>query len=134
MDFDPPRILLVDDEEDVRELLQYYFEQRGYQVCPVDDHYQALREARRFEPDLILLDFTLPETDGDETCRALRRAPLFRQVPIVFLTARAEPECQERAFAAGATAYITKPITPRELMRQLGTYCRKPARKSVLIS
>src|SRR5262245_41656408 len=111
-----PRVLIADDDPDIRELVQFTLEQAGHHVTSVGDGDTALAAARANGPfDLILLDVMMPRRTGIEVCEALRSDPAMRTVPILLLTAKAQEADVERGFAAGADDYIVKPFSPREL-------------------
>jgi two-component system alkaline phosphatase synthesis response regulator PhoP len=113
------KILIVDDEPDIVDLLKYNLEKEGYSCSTATNGNQALRVAEKFQPQLILLDIMMPELDGIETCRRLREKEEFRGTYIVFLTARAEEYSELAGFEAGADDYITKPIKPRVLISRI---------------
>lgn len=112
-------ILLVDDEPDILEFLEYNFKKEGYQVKTANNGNQAIKKAVKHNPDLILLDVMMPELDGMETCRKLRELDLFKETIIIFLTARGEDYSEIAGFEAGADDYITKPIRPRALLARI---------------
>ena len=119
------KILIVDDEPDILELLKYNLKKEGYQVETADDGRKAVSKAKEFLPNLILLDIMMPQQDGVETCRQLREIPEMSETHITFLTARAEEYSEIAAFEAGADDYITKPIKPRALMSRISVLFRK---------
>ena len=119
------KILIVDDEPDILELLKYNLKKEGYQVETADDGRKAVSKAKEFLPNLILLDIMMPQQDGVETCRQLREIPEMSETHITFLTARAEEYSEIAAFEAGADDYITKPIKPRALMSRISSLFRK---------
>jgi two-component system phosphate regulon response regulator PhoB len=111
-----PRILVVDDEPDVLDLVTYNLTQAGFQTETAVDGAQALRKARTIAPDLILLDLMLPEIDGLEVCKLLRRDAKTSAIPIIMLTARASEIDRIVGLELGATDYVPKPFSPRELV------------------
>jgi two-component system phosphate regulon response regulator PhoB len=113
------RILLVEDDPDIRHLVTFKLEKAGFAVVATEDGYAALREAHARTPDLVLLDVRMPRITGIEVCRELRADPRTAAVPIIMLTARARPLDLEQAFAAGATDYIVKPFSPRDLLARV---------------
>lgn len=119
------RILIVDDEEDILDMLQYNFEKEGYEVFRASDGEEALRVAEEAHPHLILLDIMMPRMDGVSACIALRNMPGFQQVPIVFLTARSEEYSEVAGFEAGADDYILKPVKPRVLKSRIKALLRR---------
>jgi two-component system phosphate regulon response regulator PhoB len=112
-------ILLAEDDPDIRHLVSYKLTKCGFDVVAVADGRSALAAARRDPPDLIMLDVRMPFVDGLEVCRELRGGPPISAVPIIILTARARPQDIEQAFAAGATDYVVKPFSPRELVERV---------------
>lgn len=119
------RILVVDDDPDILELLQYNLSREGYEVRTATDGKKALEVAPGFAPHLILLDIMMPFQDGVETCRQLRQVPSLRNVYILFLTARAEEYSEVAAFEVGADDFITKPIKPRALLSRIAAVFRR---------
>jgi DNA-binding response OmpR family regulator len=116
-----PRVLVADDDPDIRELVRFKLEQAGHDVTTVADGDAALASARSEGPfDLILLDVMMPRRTGIEVCETLRGDATMRTVPILLLTAKAQEADVERGFAAGADDYIVKPFSPRELSTRVG--------------
>jgi len=109
----PQKILLVDDERDILDLLKYNLEREGYLVRTASNGQEALAMARAEHPDLIVLDIMMPGMDGVEVCTRLRASSEFRKTLITFLTARGEDYSQLAGFDAGADDYITKPVRPK---------------------
>lgn len=124
------KILVVDDDSDILELLQYNLEKEGYEVKTANSGQKALDIAPLFMPNLILLDIMMPGMDGVETCRLLRDNPDFADVHIMFLTARSEEYSEVAAFDAGADDYISKPIKPRALLSRIGAILRRETKKT----
>ena len=124
------KILLVDDEEVILDLLRYNLENEGYTVEAVDNGKTAVEVAKTFLPDAILLDIMMPEQDGVETCRQLRALPELSGTFILFLTARSEEYSEVAAFDVGADDYITKPIKPRALLSRISALFRRDIRKT----
>ena len=124
-----PKILLVDDDPDIIELLEYNLQKEGYETQSAMDGIQALEIAKSFKPDLILLDVMMPRQDGIETARRLRLIPEFKEVYILFLTARAEEYTEVAAFDVGADDYIVKPIKPRALVSRIKALLRRDAQQ-----
>ena len=123
------KVLIVDDEEDILELLKYNLEKEGYLVKTALDGREGVKIAKKFIPDLILLDIMMPKQDGVETCRQLRENPDLNGTYITFLTARSEEYSEVAAFEVGADDYITKPIKPRALMSRLKALFRREGKK-----
>ena len=113
------RILVVDDSEDMRELLQRLLERAGYRVVLAADGQASLTQAKLHHPDLILMDLSLPDMDGWEAVRHLRKMPEFGSIPIIAVTAHVSPQEEERAMAAGCTAHIGKPFDTRVLLQSI---------------
>ena len=123
------KVLVVDDEEPILELLKYNLEKQGYEVRIASNGYEAVEIAKKFHPDLVLLDIMMPKMDGVETCRLLRANADLQNTFIVFLTARAEEYSEIAAFDVGADDYILKPIKPRALMSRIGALFRRESKK-----
>ena len=111
-----PKVLVVDDEPEAVELLEFNLSQAGYAVVAASDGAEALKKARAVLPSLIVLDLMLPEIDGLEVCKMLRRDPATAGIPIIMLTARAAEIDRILGLELGADDYITKPFSPRELV------------------
>jgi DNA-binding response OmpR family regulator len=111
-----PKILVVDDEPDAVELIRFNLKAAGYDVHTAGDGDEALKKARSILPNLILLDLMLPEVDGLEVCKILRRDPRVSGVPIIMLTAKAAEIDRVLGLELGADDYVTKPFSPRELV------------------
>jgi two-component system, OmpR family, alkaline phosphatase synthesis response regulator PhoP len=123
------KVLVVDDEEPILELLRYNLDKQGYDVKIAGDGFTAVEIAKKFLPDLVLLDIMMPKMDGVETCRLIRAIPELHNSYIVFLTARAEEYSEVAAFDVGADDYITKPIKPRALMSRISALFRRDSKK-----
>ena len=119
------RILLVDDEPDILEILDYNISAEDYQVKRAKNGIEALAKAKDWNPHLILLDVMMPEMDGIETCEKLRKNPNLSESVIVFLTARSEDYSQVAGLEAGADDYITKPIKPKVLLSKIKAILRR---------
>ncbi|MFT6054646.1 MAG: two-component system alkaline phosphatase synthesis response regulator PhoP [Roseivirga sp.] len=119
------KVLVVDDDPDILELLKYNLLKEGYEVKIAEDGRKGVQIAKSFQPALVLLDIMMPNQDGVETCRQLRELPELVNTHITFLTARAEEYSEVAAFDAGADDYITKPIKPRALMSRISAHFRK---------
>lgn len=128
------KVLVVDDEEPILELLKYNLEKGGYEVKTAPDGMKAVEIAKKFHPDLVLLDIMMPKMDGVETCRQIREIPEMQKAFIVFLTARAEEYSEVAAFDVGADDYITKPIKPRALMSRISALFRRESKKAPVSS
>lgn len=113
------KVLLVDDEPDIVELLKYNLEREGYQVTTALNGRDAIRSAKASRPDLIVLDIMMPGMDGVEVCNQLRQLPEFKHTLITFLSARGEDYSQIAGFEAGADDYITKPVRPKVFISKI---------------
>jgi two-component system alkaline phosphatase synthesis response regulator PhoP len=118
-------ILVVDDEPDIRELIEYNLRKEGYNVATAANGKQAITMAKREIPDLIILDIMMPEMDGIEACRLMRAMPEFKNTFMVFLTARSEEYSEIAGFNVGADDYIAKPIKPRVLVSRINAILRR---------
>ena len=116
------KILLVDDEKDILEFLSYNLEKEGYQVYTALNGVLALEQAKKFKPDLIILDVMMPEMDGVNTCQQIRLDPEIEDTLILFLTARSEEYSELAGFTAGADDYVTKPIKPKLLISRIKAF------------
>lgn len=123
------KVLVVDDEESILELLKYNLEKQGYDVRTAAEGQEAVDIAKKFHPDLVLLDIMMPKMDGVEACRQIRAIPELINTFIVFLTARAEEYSEIAAFDGGADDYILKPIKPRALMSRISAIFRRDSKK-----
>jgi phosphate regulon transcriptional regulator PhoB len=119
------RVLIVEDEPDIRDLLAFHLEREGYQVTRSRTGADALRQVRARPPDLILLDLMLPEIGGLEVCRRLRQDPRTASVPIVMLTARGEEVDRILGLELGADDYIVKPFSPKEVVARVRAVLRR---------
>lgn len=119
------KVLLVDDEPDILELIQYNLEKEGYEVETANNGLEAVEKALTSIPDLILLDVMMPEMDGIETCHQLRENDDLKDTLIAFLTARNEDYSQIAGLEAGADDYITKPIKPKVLVSRVKALLRR---------
>ncbi len=111
-----PKILVIDDEPDALDLIEFNLKQAGYDVVTAADGAEALQKAKTVRPSLILLDLMLPEVDGLEVCKILRRDSASAQIPIIMLTAKAAEIDRVLGLELGADDYVTKPFSPRELV------------------
>jgi len=125
----PAKILLVDDEPDILEILEYNLRKEGYDVATASNGEAGLKLASEFRPDLIVLDIMMPIMDGVEVCRQLRANPEFDNTVVTFLTAREEDYSQIAALDTGGDDYITKPIRPRVLISRVKALLRRGSRK-----
>lgn len=120
-----PRVLIVDDEAALVALIRYNLEKEGYRCDEAADGREALLKVAEEQPDLVLLDWMLPELSGLEVCRQLRRNPATRNLPVIMLTARGEEEDRVRGLDAGADDYVPKPFSPGELAARIRAVLRR---------
>ncbi len=119
------KILLVDDEQDILEIVGYNLSQEGYQVITATNGKEAVSKAKKEIPHLIIMDVMMPEMDGMEACEHIRKIPELTNVIITFLTARSEDYSQVAGFEAGADDYISKPIKPKVLVSKVKALLRR---------
>jgi two-component system alkaline phosphatase synthesis response regulator PhoP len=127
----PFKVLVVDDENDILEFIQYNLKKEGYEVHLAHNGQEAIDIGKRIKPDLILLDVMMPVLDGIEACKIMKSDSAFDQTFIVFLTARAEEYSEIAGFNAGADDYIAKPIKPRVLISRISAILRRKNREVV---
>lgn len=118
-------ILLVDDEPDILEIVGYNLSSEGYNVITAENGIEAVKLAKKYQPQLIILDVMMPEMDGIEACEQIRKIPELSETVITFLTARGEDYSQMAGFDAGADDYITKPIKPKVLVSKVKALLRR---------
>jgi phosphate regulon transcriptional regulator PhoB len=119
------RVLVVEDEPDVAELIRYNLHKEGWAVVVATNGADALRRAREARPDLILLDIMIPQLNGWEVCRRLKQDPDTRGVPVIMLTGRVDEGDKVLGFELGADDYVTKPFSPRELIARIRAVIRR---------
>jgi len=119
------KVLLVDDEPDILEIIGYNLSNEGYTISTAENGKEAVKKAKKEKPHLIILDVMMPEMDGIEACEQIRRLPELNQTIITFLTARGEDYSQVAGFEAGADDYITKPIKPKVLISKVKALLRR---------
>jgi len=120
-------ILIVEDEEDIAELLEYNLERNGYNPVSVGTGEDGLSQAREVQPDLLLLDLMLPGLSGLKVCRELKSDPATARIPVIMLTAKGEEEDIISGFEAGADDYVTKPFRPKVLLARIQAVLRRGA-------
>ncbi|MCD6011038.1 MAG: response regulator transcription factor [Flavipsychrobacter sp.] len=125
MEVFPGKILVVDDEPDIVEFISYNLKSKGYLISTARDGVEAIRKARDFRPDLILLDIMMPNKDGIETIKELRKMHEFDETAIIFLTALNDEKREIEGLQIGADDYITKPIKPELLATRIGSALRR---------
>ncbi len=119
------KILIVDDEPDIRELIEYNLKKEGYLVYSASNGQEGISEAKRTRPDLVIMDVMMPKMDGIEACRIMRTMNEFKSTFMVFLTARSEEYSEIAGFNVGADDYIAKPIKPRALVSRINAILRR---------
>lgn len=121
----PSRVLIVEDEPDIRELVVHHLKREGYQVSAAASGEEALRQVRATPPDLVLLDLMMPDMDGLEVCRRLRQDPATAALPIVMLTAKGDEVDRVLGLEIGADDYVVKPFSPKELLARVKAVLRR---------
>lgn len=127
-----PKILCVDDERDILDLLLFNLEKEDFEVYTASNGKEAVEVAKKTTPDLIIMDVMMPEMDGMEACRVIRETPGLKNTLITFLTARNEDYSQIAGFEAGADDYIAKPIRPRLLISKIRAMLRRNTASEVI--
>jgi len=121
----PSRVLIVEDEPDIRALIVHHLKREGYQVSAASSGEEALRQVQAAPPDLVLLDLMMPAMDGLEVCRRLRQDPATVSLPIVMLTAKGDEVDRVLGLEIGADDYIVKPFSPKELLARVRAVLRR---------
>lgn len=124
-----PKILVVDDDPDIVEILRYNLSLAGYDVKAASNGKEAIKKAKIFIPEIILMDVMMPETDGIEACSLIREIPSLNNTRIIFLSARNEDYTQMSAFDAGADDYISKPVKPKILLKKISSIFKRIQKK-----
>ena len=119
------KILVVDDDPDIVEILRYNLSMAGYDIKSATNGKEAIKKAKIFLPEIILLDVMMPEMDGIETCTIIKEIPSLNNTRIIFLSARNEDYTQLSAFDAGADDYITKPVKPKILLKKIASILKR---------
>ena len=119
------KILVVDDDSDIIEILRYNLSLAGYQVKTASNGKEAVKKAKLFLPEIILLDIMMPEMDGIEACTQIKSLPSLKKTMIIFLSARSEDFTQIAAFDAGGDDYISKPVKPKILLRKIRSVVKR---------
>lgn len=125
MEGSPGKILIVDDEPDIVEFIDYNLRNKGYTTVTANDGMEAMRKAKEFCPDLILIDVMMPNKNGIQTVKELRQLPDFQQTAIIFLTALSDEKSEIEGLQTGADDYIAKPIKPELLVTRIGAALRR---------
>jgi two-component system alkaline phosphatase synthesis response regulator PhoP len=120
-----PKILVIDDEQDIRDIVSYNLKKEGFEVEVAEDGERGIEKSRTFRPDVILLDVMMPRMDGIEVCETIRSIPELQNTLICFLTARSEDYSQIAGLEAGADDYISKPLKPKVLISRLNALLRR---------
>lgn len=123
-------ILIIDDEDDIREILDYNLRKEGFNVLQASNGKEGIKMAEKHNPDLIVLDVMMPEMDGIEVCEQIRLLPNTEKIRICFLTARSEDYSQIAGFDAGGDDYVSKPIKPRVLVSRINAILRRDASRN----
>ena len=121
----PKRLLLVEDDRQLAELVRFHFDRAGFSVTRTGDGEEALILAEEVRPDIVILDWMIEGISGIEVCRRLRRRPQTASLPIIMLTARGEENDRVRGLETGADDYLTKPFSPKELVARAGAVLRR---------
>ncbi|MBP6620388.1 MAG: response regulator transcription factor [Leadbetterella sp.] len=124
------KVLVIDDDADILELLIYNLEKEGYEVKSAANGLEGIEAAKQFMPDLILMDIMMPIMDGIEAGKIIKNTEKLKHIHLLYLTARAEEYSEVAAFEVGADDYLTKPIKPRALLSRINAFFRKETQKS----
>lgn len=119
------KVLIADDEPDILEIIQYNLQNEGYEVATAKNGNEAIDEAKRFNPDLIILDIMMPGKNGIEVCNLLRMQPAFKETLIIFLTALSDEGTEVKGLETGADDFITKPVSPKVLVSKVNALFRR---------
>ena len=119
------KILIADDEPDILEIIQYNLQNEGYEVATAKNGNQAIEQAKRFNPDLIILDVMMPGKNGIEVCNILRMQPAFNDTLIIFLTALSDEGTEVKGLETGADDFVTKPVSPKVLVSKVNALFRR---------
>jgi len=119
------KILIADDNENIREALTYLLEDAGYTVSLAKDGAEALRKVREVSPDILFLDIMMPEINGYDVCRAIKNDPDLKNIYVIMLTAKGQADEQERGKAVGADEYVVKPFSPMEILSKIKNILNK---------
>ena len=125
MDICSIKILVVDDDPDIVEILKYNLKNSGYSVKSAGNGVEAIKKAKKFIPDIILMDVMMPEMSGIEACEEIKNIDQLSQAIIIFLSARSEDYTQISAYDAGADDYISKPVKPKILLKKISNIAKK---------
>ena len=125
MDISSIKVLVVDDDPDIVEILKYNLKNSGYSVKSAGNGVEAIKKAKKFIPDIILMDVMMPEMSGIEACEEIKNIDQLSQAIIIFLSARSEDYTQISAYDAGADDYISKPVKPKILLKKISNIAKK---------
>ena len=125
MDISSIKVLVVDDDPDIVEILKYNLKNSGYLVKSAGNGIEAIKKAKKFIPDIILMDVMMPEMSGIEACEEIKKIDQLSQAIIIFLSARSEDYTQISAYDAGADDYISKPVKPKILLKKISNIAKK---------
>ena len=125
MDISSIKVLVVDDDPDIVEILKYNLKNSGYSVKSAGNGVEAIKKAKKFIPDIILMDVMMPEMSGIEACEEIKKIDQLSQAIIIFLSARSEDYTQISAYDAGADDYISKPVKPKILLKKISNIAKK---------
>ena len=125
MDISSIKVLVVDDDPDIVEILKYNLKNSGYSVKSAGNGLEAIKKAKKFIPDIILMDVMMPEMSGIEACEEIKNIDQLSQAIIIFLSARSEDYTQISAYDAGADDYISKPVKPKILLKKISNIAKK---------
>jgi two-component system, OmpR family, alkaline phosphatase synthesis response regulator PhoP len=120
-----PKVLVIDDEQDIRDIIQYNLQKEGFDVEVAEEGLSGIALTKSFKPDIVLLDVMMPNMDGIEVCEKIRAIPELQSTLICFLTARSEDYSQIAGLEAGADDYIAKPLKPKVLVSRLNALLRR---------
>jgi len=121
---DTKKILIADDNQNIRDALTYLLEDEGYELLLAKDGAETLRKVRDLRPDLLFLDIMMPEINGYDVCRAIKADPLLKDTYVIMLTAKGQVAEQERGKEVGANEYIVKPFSPMEILAKVKSIFR----------
>ena len=116
------KVLVVDDEENIIHILEFSIEAEGYEVITASNGEEAIKKARKEQPNLIILDIMMPKVDGYEVCRVLKANPLTKKIPVILLTAKGREIDKRLGFEVGASDYIVKPFSPSKLIDKINEH------------
>lgn len=125
------KILIIEDRRDFRLVLTAMLREANYAICAAANGQEGLRLFRKERPDLVLLDYNLPDTNGYEVCCEIRRDPDNGRVPVIFITVQSDPEDMVRGLRAGGDYYICKPFNPDEVLRRIAAILRRANHSAV---